>query len=219
MNVYRAYKQNNEDESWCNENFVDHGALKSADNIRQRLARIMAMFRLKLCSTDFNSPDYDVNLRRAILSGFFMQAAHLDHNGHYRTVKDNQVVHLHPSSCLDHKPEWVTYNRHVFTSRNVIRTVTGVRGEWLVDIAPHYYDLDNFPESSAERRITKTKRPDINMGLLEFSFAGFSVPVDENMRESSYESGLHSSELSQWCKQMSAINVIILQLKKLVGST
>ncbi|KAK1388098.1 hypothetical protein POM88_016276 [Heracleum sosnowskyi] len=78
-----------------------------------QLARIMAMFRLKLFSTDFNSPDYDVNLRKAILSGYFMQVAHVDITRCYKTVKDNQVVYLYPSDCLDHKPEWVIYNRHV----------------------------------------------------------------------------------------------------------
>ncbi len=34
------------------------------------------------------------------------QVAHLERTGHYLTVKDNQMVHLHPSTCLDHKPEW-----------------------------------------------------------------------------------------------------------------
>lgn len=43
-----------------------------------------------------------------------------------------QVVHLHPSNCLDHKPEWVIYNEYVLTSRNFIRTVTDIRGEWFV---------------------------------------------------------------------------------------
>ncbi|CAL5433521.1 unnamed protein product [Camellia sinensis] len=60
-----------------------------------------------------------------------MQVVHLERTGHYLTVKDNQVVHLHPSNCLDHKPEWVIYNEFVLTSRNFIRTVTGVRGEWV----------------------------------------------------------------------------------------
>lgn len=41
-----------------------------------------------------------------------------------------QMVHLHPSSCLDHKPEWVIYNEFVLTTRNFIRIVTDVRGEW-----------------------------------------------------------------------------------------
>lgn len=141
--------------------------MKSADNVRQQLVRIMTRFNLKLCSTDFNSRDYYVNIRKAMLSGYFMQVAHLERTGHYLTVKDNQVclpdyflfcllyfhcstyllletviidllityfifqvVHLHPSNCLDHKPEWVIYNEYVLTSRNFIRTVTDVRGEW-----------------------------------------------------------------------------------------
>lgn len=40
------------------------------------------------------------------------------------------MVHLHPSACLDHKPEWVLYNEFVLTSKNFIRTVTEVKGEW-----------------------------------------------------------------------------------------
>lgn len=43
-----------------------------------------------------------------------------------------QVVHLHPSNCMDHKPEWVIYNEYVLTSRNFIRTVTDIKGEWYV---------------------------------------------------------------------------------------
>ncbi|KAG5251936.1 pre-mRNA-splicing factor ATP-dependent RNA helicase [Salix suchowensis] len=158
LNVYHAYKQNNEDPSWCYENFVNHRALKAADNVRQQLVRIMARFNLKLCSTDFSSRDYYINIRKAILAGYFMQVAHLEHSGHYLTVKDNQVVHLHPSNCLDHKPEWVVYNEYVLTSRNYIRTVVDIRGEWLVDIAPHYYDLENFPQCEAKRVLEKLYR-------------------------------------------------------------
>lgn len=35
-----------------------------------------------------------------------MQVAHLERTGHYLTVKDNQMVYLHPSTCLSHQPEW-----------------------------------------------------------------------------------------------------------------
>ncbi|XP_045805555.1 probable pre-mRNA-splicing factor ATP-dependent RNA helicase DEAH2 [Trifolium pratense] len=137
LNVYHAYKQNNEDASWCYNNFINNRALKLADNVRQQLVRIMARFNLKLCSTNFNSRAYYVNIRKAMLAGYFMQVAHLERTGHYLTVKDNQVVHLHPSNCLDHKPEWVIYNENILTSQNYnIRTVTDIRGEWLVDIAP-----------------------------------------------------------------------------------
>ncbi|PWA60037.1 RNA helicase family protein [Artemisia annua] len=158
LNVYHAYKQNNEDPSWCYGNFVNHRALKSADNVRQQLARIMARFNLKLVSTDFNSRDYYINIRKAMLAGYFMQVAHLERTGHYLTVKDKQVVHLHPSNCLDHKPEWVIYNEYVLTTSNFIRIVTDVRGEWIVDIAPHYYDLENVPQCEAKHVLEKLYR-------------------------------------------------------------
>lgn len=35
-----------------------------------------------------------------------LQVAHREASGQYLTVKDNQTVYLHPSTCLDHKPEW-----------------------------------------------------------------------------------------------------------------
>jgi len=62
-----------------------------------------------------------------ILILLFQQVAHLERTGHYLTIKDNQVVQLHPSSCLDHKPEWVIYNEFVLTTKNYIRTVTDIK--------------------------------------------------------------------------------------------
>ncbi|KAL2650957.1 hypothetical protein R1flu_019085 [Riccia fluitans] len=151
LNVYHAYKQNSEDPTWCYDNFVNVRALKSADNVRSQLVRIMNRHNLKMCSTEFTSAAYYPNIRKAMLAGYFMQVAHLERTGHYLTVKDNQIVHLHPSTCLDHKPEWVIYNEFVLTSRNFIRIVTDVKGEWLIDIASQYYDLSNFPQCEARR--------------------------------------------------------------------
>ena len=68
--------------------------LKSADNVRLQLARIMDRFELKRASTDFASRDYYINIRKALVTGFFMQTAHLQRSGHYLTVKDNQVSNL-----------------------------------------------------------------------------------------------------------------------------
>lgn len=154
LNVYHAFKQSkfanfhamktynlqthplfrttgSEDPNWCYENFINFRSLKSADNVRQQLARIMDRFNLKRTSTEFTSKDYYVNIRKALVQGFFMQVAHLERTGHYLTIKDNQNVQLHPSTCLDHKPDWVIYNEFVLTTKNYIRTVTDVKREWL----------------------------------------------------------------------------------------
>ncbi|CAI2730664.1 unnamed protein product [Schistosoma spindalis] len=151
LNVYHAFKQNHEDPQWCYDNFINFRSLKSADNVRVQLSRIMDRFSLRRSSTDFTSRDYYINIRKALVSGFFMQVAHLERTGHYLTVKDNQVVQLHPSTVMDHKPEWVLYNEFVLTTKNYIRTVTEVKPDWLVRIAPQYYDMSNFPDCDARR--------------------------------------------------------------------
>ena len=105
-------------------------------------------------SGDFKRPErYYGNIKKALVSGYFMQVAHLQRSGHYLTVKDHQVVNLHPSTCLDRKVEWALYDEFVLTTRNYIRTVTDVHGEWLADIAPHYYDLENFPAGETRRAL------------------------------------------------------------------
>lgn len=155
LNVYHAFKQNDEDKNWCHENFVNYRSLKSADDVRTQLARIMKRFEIPLVSNEFTSNDYYINIRKALVSGFFMQVAHLEKTGHYLTVKDNQVVALHPSVCIDHKPEWCLYNEFVLTSKNFIRTVTDIKPEWLIEIAPHYYDLESFPNCEAKRELER----------------------------------------------------------------
>lgn len=68
--------------------------------------RITTRMGVRLVSTDFNSRDYYPNICKALTAGYFMQVAHLERTGQYLTVKDNQTVHLHPSTCLETKPEW-----------------------------------------------------------------------------------------------------------------
>lgn len=62
-----------EDPQWCYDNFVNYRSLKSGDNVRQQLSRIMDRFNLKRTSTEFTSKDYYINIRKALVTGFFMQ--------------------------------------------------------------------------------------------------------------------------------------------------
>lgn len=64
-----------------------------------------------LVSTSFEDKSYYENIRKALTCGFFMHVAHKEGDKNsYNTVKDNQVVGLHPSTGLDNSPEWVLYN-------------------------------------------------------------------------------------------------------------
>lgn len=44
------------------------------------------------------------------------------------------------------------------TSRNFVRTVTNIRIEWLVELAPHYYDLENWPEGETKQELERAFR-------------------------------------------------------------
>ena len=87
----RRGSQDGDDSHWCYENFVQVRSMKSADDVRRQLGRIMDRFNLPKVSTDFSDKSYYQNIRKALTSGYFMQVAHLDRSGHYLTVKDNQV--------------------------------------------------------------------------------------------------------------------------------
>jgi len=62
-----------EDQQWCYNNFINYRVMRSAENVRVQLQRIMQRLNIPLNSTDFASRDYYVNIRRAITAGFFMQ--------------------------------------------------------------------------------------------------------------------------------------------------
>ena len=47
------------------------------------------------------------------------------------------------------------YQEFVLTSKNYIRTVSDIKGEWLVDLAPHYFDMQNFPAGEARRALER----------------------------------------------------------------
>ena len=75
MITYLYLCSDHDDPQWCYDNFINFRSLKSADNVRNQLARIMDRFNLKRTSTEFTSRDYYINIRKALVSGFFMQAS------------------------------------------------------------------------------------------------------------------------------------------------
>ncbi|OII75143.1 helicase associated domain-containing family protein [Cryptosporidium andersoni] len=155
LNVFNAYKEaqlKSKEKYFCQDNYLNIRALQSADNVRLQLQRTLEKHHLNVLYN--NSDETHSNIRFALTQGFFMQVALLQRSGHYLTVRDHQVVVLHPSCVLETRPEWVIYHEFVLTSRNYIRTVTKIKGEWLLDIAGNYYDPAEFPDSEAKKKLS-----------------------------------------------------------------
>jgi len=64
---------------------------------------------------------------------------------------------MHPSTVIDHKPEWVLYNEFMLTSRNYIRTVLVIEPEWLFEVASDYFDLDEFRNGETKRKLERIR--------------------------------------------------------------
>jgi hypothetical protein len=79
------------DPQWCTNNFINMGVMRRAESVREKLLDKMTTLGCRIQSPDTNNVSFTNNIKLALLSGFFMQAAHLDQDGNYRTIKCNQV--------------------------------------------------------------------------------------------------------------------------------
>lgn len=174
INVYEAFISPEASEigthKWCRDNFLSYRSLTSAKNVRNQLQRLMQKYDLQLISqyNQVSEFEYWENVKKALVAGFFMQVTKkkLGNKG-YLTVKDNQDVLIHPSTVLSKEGEWLIYNEFVLTSKNYIRTVTVVKPEWLVEIAPKYYNLDHFAKGDVKLSLERVVERVGNMKKLD----------------------------------------------------
>ncbi|AOW28198.1 pre-mRNA-splicing factor ATP-dependent RNA helicase PRP43 [Candida albicans P57072] len=174
INVYEAFISPEASEigthKWCRDNFLSYRSLTSAKNVRNQLQRLMQKYDLQLISqyNQVSEFEYWENVKKALVAGFFMQVAKKKSgNKGYLTVKDNQDVLIHPSTVLSKEGEWLIYNEFVLTSKNYIRTVTVVKPEWLVEIAPKYYNLDHFAKGDVKLSLERVVERVGNMKKLD----------------------------------------------------
>lgn len=48
-------------------------------------------------------------------------------------------------------PRWVVYHELVLTSKEFMRTVSEIKSEWLVEVAPHYYSKKDIVDESSKK--------------------------------------------------------------------
>lgn len=150
--VYNAWKNHNFSSTWCFENFIQHRSLKRAQDIRKQMLGIMDRHKLDVISCGKNS----AKVQKAICSGFFRNVAKRDPQDGYRTLVDNQVVYVHPSSAIyQHQPEWLVYHELVFTTKEYMREVCTIDPKWLVEFAPSFFKFGNPTKLSKHKKEQK----------------------------------------------------------------
>ena len=90
---------------------------------------------------------------KAICSGFFVHAAKRDPQEGYKTLVEDQLVYIHPSSALFQKnPEWVVYHELVQTTKEYMREVCVIDPKWLVELAPTFFKLGDPNQLSKKKK-------------------------------------------------------------------
>ncbi|RDY11914.1 putative pre-mRNA-splicing factor ATP-dependent RNA helicase DEAH9 [Mucuna pruriens] len=141
LNVYKGFHQSGKSSQWCHKNYINYHAMRKVLEVREQLKRTAKRIGLvlKSCESDMQV------VRKAVAAGYFANACHLEaysHNGKYKTLRGSQEVYIHPSSVLFRvNPKWVIYNSLVSTDRQYMRNVITIDPSWLMEAAPHFYQL------------------------------------------------------------------------------
>uniref|UniRef100_A0A8C7Z1R0 DEAH (Asp-Glu-Ala-His) box polypeptide 32a n=1 Tax=Oryzias sinensis TaxID=183150 RepID=A0A8C7Z1R0_9TELE len=161
INIYNAFKQSQREpyitpEKWCQNYFLDHSALKTADVIRSQLMNTLNRIELPISEPSFGTKTNTCNIKRALLAGFFMQVARdVDGSGNYFILSHKHMAQVHPFSCYGaqaHKlglPEWVVFNEYTLSENNCMKTASEISPQMFLQMAPLYY-FYNLPPSESK---------------------------------------------------------------------
>ncbi|AWP13850.1 putative pre-mRNA-splicing factor ATP-dependent RNA helicase DHX32 [Scophthalmus maximus] len=161
INIFKAFKQSQldphgDDEKWCKDSYLNHTSLLMADALRTELTDTLKRIELPVSLPAFGSRRNTFNVKRALLAGFFMQVARdVDGSGNYFIMTHKHVAQIHPQSGYGAKspklglPEWVLFHEHSFSEDNCLRTVSHIRPEEFIQMAPQYF-FYNLPPSESK---------------------------------------------------------------------
>nr|CCA21364.1 PREDICTED: hypothetical protein isoform 1 [Albugo laibachii Nc14] len=150
--VYQAWEQSRFSNAWCFENFIQARAIRRAQDVRKQLLSILDRYKMDVvsCGKNYNK------IRRAIVSGYFVNTAKKDPKEGFRTMVEGQPVYTHPSSALYHKgPQWVLYHELVLTTKEYMRNVMAIEPKWLVELAPAFFKKGDPTKLSKRKRNEK----------------------------------------------------------------
>lgn len=152
LNAYTAFVTRGKKESrFCHENSLNFKSMSRAVSIRAQLKRHLERFGIMADESLASQPRPEQagqagkaeQIRRCLTAGYFAQAARMQPDGTYRNVAGGTVLHAHPSSLMfNRKADWVIFHEVMETGeKTMIRDVTKIERDWLLEYAPDFYQL------------------------------------------------------------------------------
>ncbi|KAL4005146.1 hypothetical protein ACER0C_004859 [Sarotherodon galilaeus] len=203
INIYNAFLEHNQDEAWCTTNFLCHAALRLAVVIRAQLLEVMQRIELPVSPPAFGCQDNCTNIKRALISGFFLKVAHdVDGSGNYLLLTHRHVAHLHPFSsylCRQPRPDppsWVLYHEFTISRDNCIRIASDVHPQMFVELAPQYF-LGNLPSSDGKELLMELRQSLEPPGL--YDQEGATQEHDRSPRDAEGGQEPHNQSSTELC--------------------
>ena len=152
--------------SWCKRCLLDERVLSRAAQVRRQLEqqlrsierrreqssaqqaphtaeqrRSMHRARDDPGGVEDATPPVTAALCRALVSGYFANAARHEGGGMYRSVLRRSLLKLHALSVLNEEPpEWICFHETTHSgAMELILSATKVEERWLVELAPHFF--------------------------------------------------------------------------------
>lgn len=150
LNIYNAFINAGKVRSWADKNYLNYNALLRVVDIRNRLFNLLKRMKVKTISADGDLE----KVQKCIVSGFFANAAKLQPDGSYKTIRGNYELHVHPQSVIfncSRPPKCVLFIQVLQTSKQFIRDLTAIDERWLYEIAPQFYTF------GTDRQIKESK--------------------------------------------------------------
>ena len=151
LRCYSEWASTDYSSTWCFENYVQIRNMRKARDIREQLEGLCD--RVEIDHNVSAADDIDVPLK-AFTAGFFYNVAKLGRTGEYQTVKQQKTVYIHPSSVLakdEEPPGWLVYFELAFTTKEFMRQVAPIKPDWLITIAPHYYQESDVEDAKKKK--------------------------------------------------------------------
>lgn len=161
INIYNTFKRSQREpyfsqEQWCEQYYLCCAALQTADAIRSQLSDVLKRIELPISEPAFGTKTNALNIKRALLAGYFMQMARdVDGSGNYFMLLNKHVAQAHRLSAYGAKaqklglPEWLLFHEYSLTD-NSIRTLTHISPHAFVQMAPQYFFCNLPPSESKE---------------------------------------------------------------------
>jgi len=96
LNVFNQWKDNGYAPNWCYENFIQARSMKRARDIKEQLILLTERVEIDFSNETLSKRDDDecTRIGKSIASGFFYNAAKLNKDGNYKTIKNMHTVHV-----------------------------------------------------------------------------------------------------------------------------